>query len=243
MIENRDVIGEIDPQKFAYSCHLSARYPYIYYATPKTGCSTIKLTLQRAELEDDTFVPPDFEELHVRETSPLLMPTQVHSFRRLLGSPEYLKFCFVRNPFTRVLSCYLDKIDRGRSQKAIILRQLGRSPEEPSTSITFEEFLDAVAAQPVTAMDDHWCVQWFHTAQGRFPYDVVSRYESFDRDLARIAERLGIDLDRYYSRERRNETGAERLLGRYYDRRLVELVRRIYAADFSGFGYSLELPQ
>ena len=170
------------------------------------------------------------------------MATQIGSLKRLLESPKYLKFCFVRNPFTRILSCYLDKIVRNQPQKSAILKQLGRSAADLNQPVAFDEFLDAVAALPLSGMDDHWCPQWFHTMQGRIVYDVVGRFESFHDDFVGIAERLSIDFDRYYCRETRNETGSQHLLAQYYDRRLVELVGRVYAADFAGFGSSLELP-
>jgi sulfotransferase famil protein len=95
-----------------YGANISLMHKYIYIETAKCGCSTIKLTLQRLELGDVNYKRDDFEEIHVREYSPLLTPRQVGSFRNLLNRPDYIKFCFVRNPYTRLLSAYLDKFVR-----------------------------------------------------------------------------------------------------------------------------------
>jgi hypothetical protein len=240
LAENIAIIGAVEPGVFVYSCNISLRHRYIYYETPKVGCSTIKLTLQRAELDDEEFVRPQFEDIHSRDFSPLIKPTQVGSFKKLLASSDIYKFCFVRNPFTRLLSCYLDKIARNRPQKRAILRQLNRPPDL-SQPVTFDEFLDAVATQPPALMDPHWCIQSFHTAQGRIPYDTIGRWESLEEDFRAISNRLSIDFDTYYKREARNATEAAQVLFDYFDVRTTDVVRRIYAEDFARFRYSLEL--
>ena len=240
--ENKGLLGDIHPEVFVYCWNISHKYRYMYYAIPKTGCSTLKLTLERAEREDDSFSPSTFDLLHERKRSVLLLPTQMESFWDALMSGRYLRFCFVRNPFTRLLSCYLDRICRARPEKAVILRQLGRADDDLEQPVAFDEFLDAVAAQPYTHRNSHWGLQWYYAAEGRIPFDLVGRWEHLERDIADIAARTGIDFDRYYRRERRNETRCHELLSEYYDPRLSERVRELYALDFEMFDYSRDLP-
>jgi len=240
--ENRDLIGIVKPSLFIYFCNISLKYRYIYHSTPKVACSTTLLTLQRAEIEDPDFFYPEFEDIHEKNLSALLRPTQIGSLSRLLASPHYFKFCFVRNPFTRILSCYLDKMEGGHPHKRVVLSLLGRPAEDLSQPVSFEEFLDAIATQHISEMQDHWFIQWYHLGEGRLPFDIIGRFETFPRDFGEILERIGIDVTTYYAQEVRNVTNAGRLLEQYYDKRLAELVRRIYAVDFEHFGYPRDLP-
>jgi hypothetical protein len=241
LFENADLLGGREPGNFVYSCNISLKYRYIYLETPKVACSTIKLTLQRAELENPNFLPSDFEDIHRRDFSPLLKPTQIGSFREALASGEFFCFCFVRNPFTRLLSCYLDKIARPTPMRKSVLEQLGRSDEPGNPNVSFEEFVAAVRAQPAMAMDPHWALQTLLLLHGKMRYDFVGRFETFDDDMAEILQRLAIP-HQYYFRERRNETRAETLTAKFYDDRSIAAVREIYAADFAAFGYDREPP-
>jgi hypothetical protein len=98
----RGLHPELPVESVEYGVNISLTHKYIYVATPKCGCSTILLTLQRIELDDPNFQRSDFEDLHLRRFSPLLDPKQVGSFRRLLDDQNYFKFCFVRHPYTRL---------------------------------------------------------------------------------------------------------------------------------------------
>src|SRR5689334_14598047 len=171
---NKTLLGAALPEDFIYFCNISQKYRYFYLATPKVACTTAILTLQKAELEDIN-VSADPPDVHDREHSPLLKPMQVGRLSALLESPEYFKFCFVRNPFTRLLSCYLDKIAGEHPvtffQKSLILRQLGRQLDDMLQFVSFEEFVDAVAAQRLEEMESHWSVQWHHLCEGRIPFD------------------------------------------------------------------------
>jgi len=241
--ENRTLLGMVTPFHFIFHCHISLRYRYIYYATTKVACTTTLLALQRAELQDSSILPMDLGDVHERNLSPLLKPTQVGPLSKLIESPNYFKFCFVRNPFTRALSCYLEKI-AGDPQvhKRHILRQLGRPVDDLSQTVTFEEFLDAVAAQQTQEMNEHWCLQSFHLCWRRIPFDLIGRFESFCNDFDEALSNIGINSNKYFDRQKYNTTGSDVLLKNYYDHRLVSLVRRIYHEDFQNFGYPLDLP-
>jgi dermatan 4-sulfotransferase 1 len=203
------------------------------------------LTLQKAELEDIN-VSADPPDVHDREHSPLLKPMQVGRLSALLEAPEYFKFCFVRNPFTRLLSCYLDKIASEHPvtffQKSLILRQLGRQLDDMLQFVSFEEFVDAVAAQRLEEMESHWSVQWHHLCEGRIPFDVTGRFENFSTDFEEILGRIGINSSIYFDYQKHNVTESNLRLNEFYDKRLEELVRRVYAADFDHFGYLPDLP-
>ncbi len=141
---------------FDYGLNMSLRHSYVYVETPKVACSSIKSTLLRLELDDPGFYRVDFEDVHNRAFSPLLKPSQIGDLDQFLARSSIFKFCFVRNPYSRLLSAWLDKIAGNRKQKAQVLLQLGHDPNRLDREISFEKFVRAVVAQPVSVMDPHW---------------------------------------------------------------------------------------
>ena len=167
MLKNRTPICR--SIQFEYCVNISLGHRYIYVTTPKCGCSTIQLSLQRLELANPNFDRADFEDLHVRKYSPLLNARQVGSFTQLLNNPSFVKFCFVRHPYSRLLSAYLDKIVRDKGPaKANVLTLLGGS--DLNQEVSFEDFINVICEQPVIQMDDHWRVQYYQTMQ---PKDIL----------------------------------------------------------------------
>lgn len=149
-----------------------------------------------------------------------------------------MKFCFVRNPYSRLLSVYLDKIQRSRGQKRQVLLHMGKDPSQLNAPVSFSEFVDVVCEQPIVNMDPHWRVQYYQTFQDGITYDFIGRLESFRQDIVTVMTRINKDFGRYLSEERRNATDAAELLGKHYTEALVRKVRAKYAKDFEAFGYS-----
>ena len=216
--------------------HISLQHKYIYVATPKAACSTIKATLIRMELDDKTLKFADSEVVHDRRLSPHLNPKQIGSFKEIIADPSFFKFCFVRNPYDRVLSCYLDKIEGNAAQKGPLMTQLGRDLFKNET-ITFREFIELVGAQPISLMNGHWRMQYYQTMQDTIPYDFVGKVESFAEDMATVSEAVGHDVLEFYDGQRLKQTDSVSKRQDYYDEDLKELVYRTYKIDFDHFGY------
>ena len=238
--ENEDLLGQDDALSLSYHIHISPRYHYVYMATPKVACSFIKGCLQRLELGDRTFSRPG-EDVHVRSYSPLLSPIQIGSFAKVRADSRFFKFCFIRNPFTRVLSAYLDKIVRNKPQKVSVLRSLGKDESALNEPISFEQFVLALERQSSDKIDPHWCPQVRHLRVRRLRYDFVGHFESVDRDICYVGERIGVDLRPFLLCDYEHQTGATWRLKQYYTTALIERVRRLYEADLDYFGYSFDI--
>lgn len=227
--------------QIVYSISVSIRFNYIYFETPKAACSTIKRFLIKNEFEDIRLPDPndanfaDFEALHLRDYSPLLNVRQLYPFRKCLENGRFFKFCFVRNPYERVLSAYLDKIVRNRPQASQIKTILGR-PASSSEPIGFPDFVEAVCSTPVAMMDPHWKVQYFHTCMDTIAYDLVGKTESFDTDIETVRKATGLDA-RHLSVFSPHSTGAAEAIDSHYTPRLRKLVRDKYDMDFRVLGY------
>ena len=230
----------IRPGMFEYAVNISHKYNYLYVETPKAGCSSIKMTLQRMELDLPDFYREDFEDIHNRNFSPLLKASQVGSFDRFLNRPNLFKFCFVRNPYTRLLSAYLEKIKSNKPQKKDILQHLGRNIQQLNTPVSFTEFVEVICEQPIANLNDHWNIQYYQTFQNAIKYDFIGKVENFDRDFAFVLNTVNKDYQKYVSKEQRHASGADERLSAYYTPALIAKVRDKYALDFEYFGYSFD---
>ncbi|MEH6542889.1 MAG: sulfotransferase family protein [Porticoccaceae bacterium] len=217
-----------------YLCNLSNKYRYIYMETPKVGCSTIKKNLHWMELGED-----HVSSVHDKSASPLFSPGDSEvNFKKSVKS--YFKFSFVRNPYARALSCYLDKVRLGRKKR--YSEMLGVSEEE---AVSFEAFLTRVSHQKTSEMDLHWIPLSVILTLNNIEYDFVGRFENFENDLikviALVCERNNIstpDNGLYVARNSPHRTDASSLISEYMTERSGELIREIYRDDFELFGYS-----
>ncbi len=229
------------PVQIAYNFNVSLRHKYIYCQTPKAACSTVKRFLILNEgycelpFETATAKYDQLDMLHMRDFSPLLNPKQLYPFKARLGDPDFFKFCFVRNPYSRVLSAYLDKVVHNRDQVKQVKAVLGRTMY-PATKISFADFVRVVVETPIGLMDTHWKNQYHHLCADVINYDFIGKFENIDSDLAEVARRAGLDIGLYrdYSPHRSH---ASDLTDKYYTKTLRDMVYKKFQADFETFGY------
>lgn len=216
-----------------YLINFSARFRYIYVETPKVACSTIKRTLQYAEVDGDRERMP--ENVHLRYASPIPMLRDAYPvFQELLDDPEAIRFCFVRNPFSRALSCYLDKFSKARkNQRAQSCDLLGLPNDE---SLTFHDYLRAVKDQPDHQRNVHWMSQSYLLYPAGMRYDFIGRFEHLAADLEKLLEKLGIPLETLQT-VAPHATSASQKIETHFGPREIDLVREIYEEDFATFGY------
>jgi hypothetical protein len=87
-----------------YLCNIGRRYPFLYFEVPKVACSSIKRTLQLLEATREIGAPSN---IHDKKNSPLIGPLSSGlTYEQLFTSSNLIRFAFVRNPYSRSLSCY-----------------------------------------------------------------------------------------------------------------------------------------
>ncbi|MBD3805445.1 hypothetical protein BMG00_09455 [Thioclava marina] len=153
-----------------------------------------------------------------------------------LESDAVFTFTVVRNPFTRVLSSYQDKILRGpRMERWKHMLELDENGQ-PSF-LSFCRFLD----QGGLYRDAHWAPQSALMLLPLDKFDHICKVESLDADLVTAVQRIwGSDGPAELPRAG-NPTNAEEKLRTAYCDKSEALIRKLYAADFAAFGYSTEL--
>ena len=211
----------------------SRRHNYIYVQNWKCGSSTVRSTLWAAEHANGHAFPPGHPHQHSHEW-PFRNDPRVWE-----QAAERFVFTFVRNPFTRILSAYLDKIKLHRHSAVwgafAALHGLGDGP------LGFLDFLRLIAVTPAVRLDPHWRPQTLNLLPNVIPYDFVGRLESLEPDLLSVLGSIFGTSNTGIHTYKRHQTQSTDVLDDYYGPREQDMVRSIYERDFIDLGYGFAL--
>lgn len=241
--QRRDVLG--------LSCHtwVSPAHKYLYVAVGKAACTKIKLTLHQLEGHPEL---ADVSLVHDRNHPDYPFVPRLTDFTneqaiQILTSPDWFRFCFVRNPYYRLFSAYKSKMldyldpqyqpvrDEIRSRYGYPLRE-GR----PAGMVAFRDFVRYVEEIADDSRDFHWRSQTGIVMPQVIEYDFVGRLESFHEDFGQVLHRLGASPEITSTiKERVNPTVAI-YHAAAYDHQLANRVYDMYRDDFENFGYDPE---
>jgi len=204
-----------------------------YGRVPKAANSSVKNAIAR-----HVPVDPDIDERPGRDRywqrsgadAPVFMASALEITRR---SDGLFVFAFVRDPFDRLASCYVNKIVAPQTFPPLFA-ELGFRRGMP-----FAAFVERVAATPDAIADDHFRSQSsMLTLAGTVLPSFVGRFETIAADWAHVREavrqRGGPDLGALPHVNKRRD-GNDDLPAFYGDRAVAALVRRRYAEDFAAF--------
>lgn len=192
---------------------------FFFNRIPKAANSTVVTNLAR--LKSGREVPSKLAKKMFRTPSAL-------NFREAARVGSLFKFTVVRNPYTRTLSAYLDKVER---------RALRDNKES-----SFRDFLQSLKDGKLYS-NAHWAPQNALLLLPVSQLDFVGRVESLDSDLYWINEKIrGRAPEAPLTSFLGNATGAGSKLHAYYDAETAELVRQLYQKDFEVFSYPEDLP-
>jgi hypothetical protein len=163
---------------------------------------------------------------HLRESGVKLdaeHPSFVHYPVNLFR--DYYKFGFVRNPWDRLVSCWLNKVVKSNYFKF----------EENTLDEmrSFPSFVRHVADLDLTNCDRHLMLQ--SRLLDLNTIDYVGRLESFEDDLRRIFERLGLPIHGEVIKKNPSRTKGD--YRSHYDDATAEMAGRIYLKDIQIFKY------
>jgi hypothetical protein len=226
---------------------------FLYCPIHKVACTSLKRWVLAVAGEE--ILPPRNEHHEVRRHS--LRKLGGVAAQRICGDESYFSFAFVRNPWSRVVSAYVNKFLSLNCTSAVVVQRvrggLWQRQQVDSLGITFRDFLYFLAEQDPATFDEHWRPQHLYLQEQRL--DFLGRFESLQADFAVIQRRLGIEtpLPQHnvtrYAAEESGELVADAspqqlkslvLMPHYrqfYDRRLRDLVGQIYAGDVERFKY------
>ncbi len=218
--------------------HCGRKSKVILFSTPKVASSTLKRLLNMIEAEASG-------EFHVQEET-LKNESSVcgflgldDSFETIFRGDKYFRFCFVRNPYTRTLSCYLDKFF-GKRRK----HYLSKVGVHDRDEISFREFLLRLKNRRNLHRNPHWAPQSYLIRPDTIRYDFIGRFEHLHDHLHVLTSRL--DCEHFMERMddiavMHHRTGAGERVRKFIGEEEARLIREIYDRDFVYFAYPRDL--
>ena len=258
----RLIVGCRDPQSYEFYTQLVANgfapntfidvlpeQRIIYVCVPKNASSRIKMTLSALlgrTLRSDW-------EAHKRKLSGLKSPKRVGLtvFHRLATDPRALRFAFVRNPYARLVSCWLNKFRevplipaKPSVDSYLAWRQQNDPslPEGPTNTLSFDEFINFATMTAQDRVDAHWHLQTGLLEMPGIELNLVGKVESFERDFMRVLDHVqASDALRADAIKPVNVSDLVDWRS-YYTNELANRVHKAYELDFDRFQYSRKLP-
>ncbi|HSO47471.1 MAG TPA: sulfotransferase family 2 domain-containing protein [Rhizobiaceae bacterium] len=141
----------------------------------------------------------------------------------------------IRDPYSRVLSAFLDKFRR-----PAIRQEHGDFDLAPAGFARFVAWLEEDGLEK----NAHWDLQ---TKQMLLPlgrYTDVVRFERYGQGMLEFLRELGVPEEKLafsglVTHGARHATGADEKLAAFYDRDTRRRVAKIYEADFAALGYGI----
>ncbi|GJP43484.1 hypothetical protein CLOM_g2938 [Closterium sp. NIES-68] len=240
-------------QKLAHFTIIEESLKLVYCAIPKVACNSWLMWL-RARLglpnPEDPLLALNEKKWGLHE---LALDFTEEEAIRLMTRPDFFKFTFVRNPFSRVASAYSNKLVLTDTPKHKTgtgwgtrqywsntffhhVKPMYEAVKDSQGLVTFPDFVRLVGkllASHRADMDRHLAPQEDICALGAMKYDFVGRFERMEEDVKVVVDKFGgKHLDVFKFGKGAHFTDTDRRLAKLYDKDTYERVKKIYAMDF-----------
>lgn len=225
---------------WGYHSRASAAHRYVAMTVPKVACTTIKMTLQTWEGCGPS--PGQWGDVHASWAGPTLLSYPTAQIAEMLRSPDYLRFSFVRNPYSRLVSAWKSKLAWDDPQYAHLRASIREACGYPMADgqragpVAFRDAVECLLANPA-AFDDHWSRQVDLLAADVIDYHTIGRFERFGQDFHAILSRLHAPAEVTGIASQVFNPTRPMALTAVFDPPLAGRVYHHYIADFETFGY------
>ena len=214
----------------------SKKYSFVYIRIPKAANSTISMTLAK-------YCFPDKKEAILSDNTGETAKKHLGNlgnlkyYRQNKILEDFFVFCFFRNPFTRLLSAYLDKLQSNNSSEKF--QWIAKSMNKTSTKqISFADFISFIEGGNLYK-NAHWAPQ-----TNLCPFKIkdlhfIGKMESINKDLPIIMNKIfGTNIHRETIICNQHRRDANKKLKLYYNRSIVKRVEKLYQADLNSLKYN-----
>ncbi len=219
---------------------ISHTHKFIYFPIPKVANSSVRAFLGKQILcEDYLSLNDDLTYMH-------RLPFERIKIKDVEKYDDYFKFTFVRNPYSRIVSCYVDKILKEFDETGDIHFRAARRyyPDFYSKlrpGMSFYQFVKVISKIPDEYSDVHFISQHKLLSKdlkkaniNNIPIDFYGRFEDFDHDFSRIFNYIGLKFRNTPHFKKRTYKKDYKF---FYRQKTVELIKNRYKEDLKLFNY------
>ena len=142
---------------------------------------------------------------------------------------QYYKFCFVRNPWDRLVSSYIFLRNGGMNKD-----DANWAEKHLSSCESFEDFVMNYVMNESVLSYTHFIPQYkFISCFGEIYMDKIYKFEEMQSAVQDIQDKLGIDMLLTHSNKSKKVQGYRE----YYSEKTRDIVADIYKQDISLFDY------
>lgn len=240
----KDVDSRVKRKLVLNRLAISHKSKYGFFRIPKCANSTIVKNLVYYDPNLDYYDVDDSNEKPVSEQFKKKFDnTSLRTLLMLRFPKDYYLFTFVRNPYSRVLSAYLDKIVNRTNEKSYdpvrkFIRNVSKNNE-----LNFEGFIEYLENKGLY-QNPHWLPQTSMLPVKKEKLNFIGKVENINNDLPKLIDNIfGANTFKEEKQKNSGRTGAVNLIEKYYTKELAKRVYNLYRKDFEAFNYSKELPK
>lgn len=189
---------------------------FIYWKNPKAACSSILQIFL-----DNKIIEGPKTNLHKKQK--IESAGWMHACRHY----DYFQFSFVRNPWDRFVSLYLDKT------QSVIGTKWEMKAWAKYKDHSFEDFVKAIHKTGPNEIDRHSRAQFLNINRLN-GINYIGKVENFSRNITTVSNKIGIDKLEIH---KINSTKNRKPYQFYYNEETKEIVAEMYKKDIELFKY------
>ncbi len=188
---------------------------YIFFHIPKTGGTTVHKNLRHKSRHERRKEFWGWFSAHKTYS-------EVKPFLETRGAINFHKFCFVRNPYDKIYSGFLQGNGYGYEKSR---EGFNKFINELDNKIIYDK-----SRLHITPM--HHFVYY----EGKCMMDEIYRMENFEEDFNKILEKYEYEKQ-YFNRNVKNNKFDKLKYIDMYNKKSIEKINTLYDTDFEYFGY------
>ncbi|MDA9062537.1 sulfotransferase family protein [Candidatus Pelagibacter sp.] len=222
----------------------------IFVHIPKTGGGTIEKTLGIYGKDNNGNLSPDHFLLYGKYKNKFLQHLTISEIKKIniKEFDTYKKISFVRNPYDKIISEYLWRIQvygkRKLEFKEYIIEEV--VPRKNNINKFVKNFYKDESFVPF--LDAHYVNQVDYLyINKKLAVNEIGKFENFESDFKRIfnkklintkVHKSKINYTYYFIKKILPKFLANKMHRKYYDQETEEIIRREYAKDLKIFNYN-----
>ena len=215
--------------------NISHKHKYLYFVVPKCASKTIRLSLGQ------------YTDIGYPKPSPLGQHITINDFFKSNYFDlfeQYFKFTFVRNPYEKLYSSFMQDIHAWQSYKIWhsvkkdIFLSIGENFNRYMQEYVYEsdiksdwDYIHFCPMHEFATIDNELCLDWFGKA------------ENIENDLQELSKLLNLDIKKHQDANIRSKPSTNVKYLDKYTRETITLVNEIYSKDFELFSYPMLDPK